>query len=1817
MKKLTTLFLAGIMGMISVNHLAAQEKRTDSPALQQEVSGVKDIGATKSVQRHGVLLDSIQLNAARDPQGVVAVGDTIIIFSSDGAGNNYFDTYDFAGNHYREIKDTNTTGWGYRDLAYDGQYILASEDSTIRKIDPHTFAIVSTITTSFKLNRGLAYDPGENVIYSTDGGFHDHLRKLNAATGDTIKVFSQTAGRPYGIAFDPYTQPGKASLWFTYQKSFSTDPFMLHRVDTTDAHVNYVFDFKGQMPDSCRQGGLDIVNNPAAFPGKVVALATDQKYNKLYFIDISGAGDVLPAALEVTDTIEGWDAAGDTRGMAVNYPYLYAIEKGNLSLYDIGEDPGHPTHIKTDSTIGHRTAGYGGNKIFKYGDKLFITVTGPYPGGNKDDFTTIESYSITDPANPEYLNKLDVNLPIEHAAFYGNYIFLTHADAANVFSVVKWYADGTMELVHQYQITAKDEPAYPTDIQIDELYHLMFLSFHFTYMGNYPEAGISVYNILNVDDPQLLSGKEFVGDIPTALQILPDRRLAALVNHEYHSNYSSLYCYDYADLKKLNYRGLRRVSYTHIAFDVKMLSDNLLAVSVPDENVKTYYWDDQSTTFLDGPTAESDGGADIIPYSVPAAPDAFKNSQAPNPFNLQYFFALLRGYAPEYWWVTTGSEKTSIVKVVKQPKTSQKTLTMSIEPAEAANNGCSVTPSVGKHRYAKGTEINVYAHPNPGGGWYFTGWTGNVSGKDLIQHVVMDADKIAVAHFGKPELTVSGKTGSAWYCPRKILEDTSLMELPFLVCASDADDWTLSKIGFRHSGTGSPSYPDIYDVVLKKGNQTIFAGSYDFNNELNVTFTPPIEIGAGQCVPFKLIYEFGFEPDGGAPPANPIPYASDEVKTFHVETFGVVAKPVHLDGGNITGKAHNDTLTFARVRNSQGYLFPKIKDAVNSKTTRSGDTCLVCGGYYTESIQLSDTTKAVTLLSYDGPEKTVLYPDSGFEKSFIMLLPGHAPKTVEGFSMYCDSCTGIALRHAHESLIKNNTFYTGTGVSVYDSRNSKVESNFFSTNREAVKILKSQENEVFNNTAGVKLANTPMFRLWKSDRNNIHDNKNDFNLKNYGFWIKLSESSRNQISGHSLPEYYTEKHLIELKNRSFGNKIFDNDNFIVAVSKYSDSTNIYQNKLERVSITGYSSAGTRIERNTISGSDRNGIDLTHPGMKGMVFIKNNKISGHAGYGIYSDGVKTMIYGNEIFHNGYDSEHGVKKSGVHLENNKGSNLVRNIIFGNEGNGIDIDDSRDVLIQHNEISHHNTRATGGDNTSAGISIFYSPTVYAGKTYILDNYLAKNCTGVSIYSEGENNEPDVYMKGNTIENSLCLNTGIHVHRGVLHFTGNNVRNNNGNGILLQKGSVSTMKHNNISGNSEYGLNNQTENKITARSNYWGNSGGPGTGDIFGNVDYDNWLTAPFTLVAFPHRDTVYASPGTTDSTSLHIQNLNNLTDNLLVSINEEKGWIQAVRNRKIVLKDSMGLFYNLKYSVPAGTSPDESEKVYYKVTSETAQTVDSGWFVLSLYQPILATIRLNREKATVMSGDSLQFNAFAFDQYGHRLAIPLKWKASSGVVSDSGLFVAGNTEGETQIMVSDTAETVTGTARVYTCKTKPILTRLVVFPDSVVLKPFGIAHFKVKGYNQFGYPLWSENRWNSSDTAIDVDYNGVCQAKAYPGTYYVVVQDIGNTQSDTAVVIVEDVTGVEQTNRDVPSVKLSQNYPNPFHSKTQISFTLPRPADVWLGVYDINGREVSRLLKARKPAGTYRLTFDATNLPAGTYFYRLQAGGSVQVKKMILLK
>ncbi len=107
-------------------------------------------------------------------------------------------------------------------------------------------------------------------------------------------------------------------------------------------------------------------------------------------------------------------------------------------------------------------------------------------------------------------------------------------------------------------------------------------------------------------------------------------------------------------------------------------------------------------------------------------------------------------------------------------------------------------------------------------------------------------------------------------------------------------------------------------------------------------------------------------------------------------------------------------------------------------------------------------------------------------------------------------------------------------------------------------------------------------------------------------------------------------------------------------------------------------------------------------------------------------------------------------------------------------------------------------------------------------------------------------------------------------------------------------------------------------------------------------------------------------------------------------------------------------------------------------------------------------------------------------------------------------------------------------------------------------------------------------------------------------------GIVYGDTTVVSVEDKTP------NLPTVfSLSQNYPNPFNPTTNIEFRIAKFGFVNLKVYDILGNKITTLVGEEFPAGKHEIEFDASGLPSGIYFYRLQTGDYVETRKMVLMK
>ena len=119
--------------------------------------------------------------------------------------------------------------------------------------------------------------------------------------------------------------------------------------------------------------------------------------------------------------------------------------------------------------------------------------------------------------------------------------------------------------------------------------------------------------------------------------------------------------------------------------------------------------------------------------------------------------------------------------------------------------------------------------------------------------------------------------------------------------------------------------------------------------------------------------------------------------------------------------------------------------------------------------------------------------------------------------------------------------------------------------------------------------------------------------------------------------------------------------------------------------------------------------------------------------------------------------------------------------------------------------------------------------------------------------------------------------------------------------------------------------------------------------------------------------------------------------------------------------------------------------------------------------------------------------------------------------------------------------------------------------------------------------------------------------------------NKLDDDAVMLINDwivslgsQTDIEPEDPTRPEISmLQENYPNPFATSTTIGYELPQEGAVKLTVYDMQGREVKVLVDAFQQAGVNSVTFDAANLPSGTYLYQLDFGKWRSSKKMMLVR
>ena len=140
----------------------------------------------------------------------------------------------------------------------------------------------------------------------------------------------------------------------------------------------------------------------------------------------------------------------------------------------------------------------------------------------------------------------------------------------------------------------------------------------------------------------------------------------------------------------------------------------------------------------------------------------------------------------------------------------------------------------------------------------------------------------------------------------------------------------------------------------------------------------------------------------------------------------------------------------------------------------------------------------------------------------------------------------------------------------------------------------------------------------------------------------------------------------------------------------------------------------------------------------------------------------------------------------------------------------------------------------------------------------------------------------------------------------------------------------------------------------------------------------------------------------------------------------------------------------------------------------------------------------------------------------------------------------------------------------------------------------------------------------TTVEPQYYTYTDVTAAEGSWYYRLKqiDLNGTIHYSDGVQVDVVTGASEEQRPT-SFSLSQNHPNPFNPSTIIDFALPFEANARIEVFNVLGQRSALLLDAQMQPGSHIVTLDASSWASGVYYYRMQAGGFIATRKLIVAK
>ncbi len=189
-------------------------------------------------------------------------------------------------------------------------------------------------------------------------------------------------------------------------------------------------------------------------------------------------------------------------------------------------------------------------------------------------------------------------------------------------------------------------------------------------------------------------------------------------------------------------------------------------------------------------------------------------------------------------------------------------------------------------------------------------------------------------------------------------------------------------------------------------------------------------------------------------------------------------------------------------------------------------------------------------------------------------------------------------------------------------------------------------------------------------------------------------------------------------------------------------------------------------------------------------------------------------------------------------------------------------------------------------------------------------------------------------------------------------------------------------------------------------------------------------------------------------------------------------------------------------------------------------------------------------------------------------------------------------------------------------PLPVELSSFTAKVIYERVHLKWITKTEVNNYGFEIERKqggNKWRRigfiegyGTTSESKEYsfiNNITEINTRLIKYRLKQMDFDGSYEYSEEVLVENPAPVDYT--------LQQNYPNPFNPTTKIKYQLPELSFVTIKVYDVLGNEMAVLVNEKRPAGNFEVEFNATTLPSGIYFYRLQAGAFIETKKMVFMK